>query len=163
MAAFKTLDDLQAAGAARGLRVLVRLDLNVPMRDGRVTDQTRIMRAAPTVAELAANGARVVVLSHFGRPGGRAQKDLSLEPLAEALAEALGRPVGFSPDCIGAAAEAAVGALADGGVRTTPSALASEVAAPPQPTRPPSNATTTRPPTTATGARRRDTIMELLP
>ena len=72
MAAFKTLDDLQAAGAARGLRVLVRLDLNVPMRDGRVTDQTRIMRAAPTVAELAANGARVVVLSHFGRPGGRA-------------------------------------------------------------------------------------------
>ena len=116
MAAFKTLDDPQAAGAARALRVLVRLDLTVPMRDGRVTDQTRIMRAAPTVAELAANGARAVVLSHFGRPGGRAQKDLSHEPLAEALAEALGRPVGFSPDCIGAAAEAAVGALADGGV-----------------------------------------------
>ena len=99
----------------RGRRVLVRVDLNVPMKDGRVTDMTRIERVAPTLRELADKGARVVVLSHFGRPKGR-DSTLSLKPLVEPLSEALGRPVRFAPDCIGPDAEAAVHALKDGEV-----------------------------------------------
>ncbi len=109
---FRTLDGLEV----RGRRVLVRVDLNVPMRDGKVADATRIERAATTLRELAENGARVVVLSHFDRPGGKPVPTMSLAPLAEPLAGVLGRPVAFAADCIGAPASAVVGGLEDGGV-----------------------------------------------
>ncbi|EDP62797.1 Phosphoglycerate kinase [alpha proteobacterium BAL199] len=112
MAAFRTLDQVEVAG----LRVLVRLDLNVPMKDGRVTDATRIERAAPTVKELAEKGAKVVVVSHYGRPKGKPDPTMSLKPLADPLAAAVGRPVAFADDCIGPSATATVGDLADGGV-----------------------------------------------
>ena len=110
MPGFKTLDDL----AVRSKRVLVRADLNVPMKDGKVTDLTRIDRLAPTLTELAAKGARVVVLSHFGRPKGGPDAANSLKPLLGPLAKAVGRPVAFAGDCIGPQAESAVAALKDG-------------------------------------------------
>ena len=113
MAAFKTIDDLDVAGK----RVLVRVDFNVPMVDGRVSDATRIERSLPTIRDLAARGARVVLLSHFGRPKGRRVAEMSLAPVAPALDAALdGSPVAFAPDCVGPAAAAAVAALADGGI-----------------------------------------------
>ncbi len=109
----RTLDDLDAAGK----RVLVRVDLNVPITDGAVSDATRITRVAPTLAELTDQGARVVVVSHLGRPKGARVAALSVAPLVEHLSRALGgRPVAFADDCIGAAAEAAVAGLGDGDV-----------------------------------------------
>jgi len=111
-ASFKTLDSIDVAGK----RVLVRVDLNVPMKAGKVTDATRIERAAPTLAELAAKGARVIVLSHFGRPDGKRVPDMSLKPLVEPLSKAVGRPVAFAEDCIGPVAEEAVRALKPGEV-----------------------------------------------
>ena len=111
MSRFKTLDDLDVAGR----RVLLRADLNVPMQDGRVTDRTRLVRLGPTLEELTGKGARVVLISHFGRPKGKAVPALSLAPLAAALSETLGgRPVAFADDCIGAAAARVVDGLADG-------------------------------------------------
>ena len=92
--AVPTLDGLDAAG----LIVLLRADLNVPMQDGRVGDRTRIERTLPTIRELAGQGARVVVLSHLGRPGGRPAPELSLRPVAEALADALAAPVAFAAE-----------------------------------------------------------------
>ncbi len=92
--AARTLDGLDAAGQT----VLLRADLNVPMRGGRVGDRTRIERTLPTIRELAARGARVVVLSHLGRPKGRPAPELSLRPVAEALADALEAPVAFAAD-----------------------------------------------------------------
>ncbi len=112
MADYKTLDDIEV----RGKRVLVRLDLNVPMKDGKVTDATRIERQAPTVRELSEKGARVIVLSHFERPGGKVVPEMSLKPVAAALAEVLKRPVAFADDCVGPVAEAAVDKLSDGDV-----------------------------------------------
>lgn len=112
MADYRTLDDTDVAGK----RVLLRVDLNVPMKDGAVTDATRIERAAPTVAELAEKGAKVVVLSHYGRPKGKPNSEMSLKPIVAPLARAVGRPVAFAEDCIGAAAENAVAALKDGEV-----------------------------------------------
>jgi len=112
MPQFKTIDTINVSGK----RVLVRVDLNVPMKNGKVTDATRIERAAPTVAELAAKGAKVVVLSHFGRPDGKPVAEMSLRPLVEPLAAALGRPVAFAEDCIGPLAEAAVAALKPGDI-----------------------------------------------
>jgi phosphoglycerate kinase len=112
MTAFKTLDDLDA----RGRTVLVRLDLNVPMKDGRVTDVTRIERILPTVRELRDEGAKVVILAHLGRPKGRRESSMSLEPVAVALGDALGARVAFAEDCVGEAAESAVGRLDDGDV-----------------------------------------------
>lgn len=109
---FRTMD----GAAIGGKRVLIRVDLNVPMESGRVTDMTRIARVAPTIAELAEKGGRIVVLSHFGRPGGKPNPDMSMRPLAEALAGALKRPVGFAETCIGAAAEQAVALLKPGEV-----------------------------------------------
>lgn len=108
---FAAIDQLEP----RGRRVLVRVDLNVPMRDGRVTDSTRIEHAAATLKELADRGAKVVVLSHFGRPKG-VDPALSLKSLVEPLAGVLGRPVQFAPNCIGPEAEAVVAALKDGEV-----------------------------------------------
>jgi phosphoglycerate kinase len=113
MQRFHTLDDLAVAGK----RVLVRADLNVPMQDGKVTDATRIERLAPTIDELRKKGARVVVLSHFGRPKGKPDPTMSLRPLVAALGKALGgAKVAFAPDCVGKAAEDAVKALRDGDV-----------------------------------------------
>ena len=106
---FRTLDDL---GDVRGKRVLVRADLNVPMDDGQVGDVSRLAATVPTLAFLSDAGARVIVLSHFGRPKG-VDPQLSLRPIAGALAEIVGRPVMFATDCIGPIAETAVAQLAD--------------------------------------------------
>ena len=113
MTAFRTLDDIEVASK----RVLVRVDLNVPMREGAVGDTTRIDRMAPTLAELAGRGAKVIVASHFGRPKGKPVPAMSLGPLAAPLSRALGGlPVRFVPDCVGAETEAAAAALARGEV-----------------------------------------------
>ncbi|GAB0112560.1 phosphoglycerate kinase [Acidisoma sp. C75] len=109
---FKTLDEAEV----KGRRVLLRADLNVPMRDGHISDMTRVERVGPTIREIADKGGRVVVLSHFERPKGKRVPEMSLRPLAEALAEALRRPVAFADDCIGPAAEEAVAKLQDGDV-----------------------------------------------
>lgn len=113
MAAFKTLDDLKDI---TGKRVLVRVDLNVPVQDGKVSDTTRIERVAPTILELADKGARVILLAHFGRPKGAAAAEFSLSTVRPAVESVLGRPVAFAEDCIGDAAEKAVSALANGGI-----------------------------------------------
>ena len=108
-----SIDDLDVSGK----RVLLRGDLNVPMKDGRVADATRITRLAPTIRELTKKGARIIVMSHFGRPGGRRDEALSLRPLAAALSAALGgAEVAFAGDCVGDAAARVVAALAPGGV-----------------------------------------------
>lgn len=112
---FKTLDDLIADGV-NGKTVLVRLDLNVPMTDGAVADTTRIERSAVTLKDLAAAGAKVVMLSHFGRPKGEVVAEMSLAPVAQAVADVVGAPVNFAPDCIGDAARDAIEALAPGGL-----------------------------------------------
>jgi phosphoglycerate kinase len=112
MADYKTLDDIDVAGQ----RVLVRADLNVPMADGRVTDTSRLDRLAPTLRELADRGARVVVLSHFGRPKGKAVPEMTLRPVAAALGECLGRPVAFADDCVGDVAQAVVDKLGGGDI-----------------------------------------------
>jgi phosphoglycerate kinase len=111
VAAFRTLDEADL----RGKRVLLRVDFNVPMEDGKVSDLTRLERAAPTIKEIADKGGKVILLSHFGRPKGRNLKD-SLRPVADALASVLGRPVGFAEDCIGPAAEAAVDTMKNGDI-----------------------------------------------
>jgi len=112
MARFRTLDQLEPAGK----RVLLRADLNVPVRDGVITDRTRLERLSPTIRELADKGARVIVCSHFERPKGKRVPEMSLKPIAEALASVLGRPVAFADDCIGPDAEKAVAAMKDGDV-----------------------------------------------
>jgi phosphoglycerate kinase len=109
---FKTIDDIAVAGK----RVLVRGDLNVPVKDGKVSDATRIERLVPTLRDLLAKGARVIVISHFGRPKGKAVPEMSLAPVADALARTLGRPVAFATDCVGDAAKAVVDGLRDGEV-----------------------------------------------
>jgi phosphoglycerate kinase len=118
MARFETLDTLPALNEQiKGTRVLVRGDLNVPMRNGVVTDATRIERLAPTILELADRGCKVVVMSHFDRPKGRVIPELSLKPLIQPLKAALGgRDVVFVDDCIGDAADAMIEALPDGGI-----------------------------------------------
>src|SRR5215216_1802742 len=93
---FRTLDSADVSGK----RVLVRVDLNVPMENGRVSDLTRIERVAPTILEIADKGGKVILLSHFGRPKGRDPKE-SLRPVAAAVTETLGRKVGFVDDCVG--------------------------------------------------------------
>ncbi len=110
---FRTLND---AGDLKGKRVLLRVDLNVPVKDGKVTDTTRIDRVASTITELSDRGAKVALLAHFKRPKGKRVAEMSLAPVAEAVAKIIGRPVGFAGDCIGAEAEEAVAALNDGGI-----------------------------------------------
>jgi len=109
--AFRTLDEADL----RGKRVLLRVDLNVPMEDGKVSDLTRLERAAPTIMEIADQGGKVILLSHFGRPKERTPED-SLRPVADALARVLNRRVGFAEDCIGPAAQAAVSAMKNGDI-----------------------------------------------
>ncbi|WP_238365239.1 phosphoglycerate kinase [Mesobacterium pallidum] len=109
---WKTLDDMDLAGK----RVLTRVDINVPVEDGRVTDTTRIDRIVPTIKDILAKGGRPVLLAHFGRPKGERVPSMSLQPLVPALEAAFGVPVMFAADCTGPAAEAAAAALPEGQV-----------------------------------------------
>ena len=109
---FRTLDDADV----RGKRVLLRVDLNVPMENGKVADATRIERVLPTIREIADKGGKVVLLAHFGRPKGGPDAANSLRPVAAAVSELLGRPVGFAADCIGDDAASAISAMKDGEV-----------------------------------------------
>lgn len=113
MKSFKTIDDLDV----RGKRVLLRVDFNVPMKGGVVTDKTRIEKSAPTIEELVKRGAKVILLAHLGRPDGKANPEFSLKPVVGAVQEALhNKPISFANDCIGNPALEAVGKLADGDV-----------------------------------------------
>jgi phosphoglycerate kinase len=113
MTRFRTLDDLDVSAK----RVLLRADLNVPMQHGRVSDATRIERLAPTIMELIAKRAKIVVMSHFGRPKGAPDPAFSLRPLIAPLSATLGnRPVAFAEDCIGPGAQHIVDRLQEGGV-----------------------------------------------
>ena len=109
MTGFRTLDDVDV----KGKRVLLRVDLNVPMDNGRVSDTTRLQRIAQTIIELSEKGAKVIILAHFGRPKGVDPKE-SLKPVAIALGYVVKRQVQFAPDCIGEVAEKAVAAMKDG-------------------------------------------------
>src|SRR5471030_1068466 len=110
--AFRNLNSLDPAGK----RVLLRADLNVPVRDGKITDLSRIERLSPTIRELSGKGAKVIVCSHFDRPKGKRVPEMSLRPMADALGRVLGRPVAFADDCVGPVAEAAVARMANGDV-----------------------------------------------
>jgi phosphoglycerate kinase len=109
MNAFRTLDSADL----NGKRVLLRVDLNVPMENGRITDATRIARVAPTITEIADKGGKVILLAHFGRPKGPDPKE-SLKPVADQAARILGRSIAFAEDCIGPKAEAAIAAMKPG-------------------------------------------------
>jgi phosphoglycerate kinase len=111
MSAFRTLDHVDV----KGKRILVRVDLNVPVENGVVTDSTRIERAAPAITEIADKGGKVILLSHLGRPKGHDPKQ-SLKPVAAEVARIIKRPVKFVDDCIGEAAERAVGAMKPGDI-----------------------------------------------
>lgn len=109
MTAFRTLDDADV----KGKRVLVRVDLNVPMEDGKVTDLTRLERIVPTLADIADRGGKVIILAHFGRPKG-VDPSQSLKAVVPALGDVLKRPVAFAGDCIGDVAARAVEAIKPG-------------------------------------------------
>jgi phosphoglycerate kinase len=111
MKQFRTLDDVDV----KGKRVLVRVDLNVPMENGRVTDSTRLERVAPTIIEISSKGGKVILLSHLGRPKGPDPRE-SLKPVAAAVAEVIRKPVAFADDCIGEVAQKAVAAMKDGDI-----------------------------------------------
>lgn len=100
--------------AVAGKRVLVRVDFNVPVQNGRVTDDTRLRAALPTIQDLRSRNARVILISHFDRPKGQRVPSMSLQPLVQPLSKAVGAPVAFVDDCIGSAAKAATQALKDG-------------------------------------------------
>src|SRR3954464_1962724 len=108
---FRTLDSADLSGK----RVLVRVDLNVPMENGRITDSTRIERVAPTITEISQKGGKVILLAHFGPPEGHDPKE-SLKPVAADLARILKKPVAFADDCIGETAEKAVAAMKNGDI-----------------------------------------------
>jgi phosphoglycerate kinase len=109
---FRTLDDADLVGK----RVLLRVDLNVPMENGRVTDATRIERVAPTIKEIADKGGKVILLAHFGRPKGGPDEANSLKPVATAVAHIIKRPVAFATDCIGQTADDAIAKMKNGDV-----------------------------------------------
>jgi phosphoglycerate kinase len=108
---FRTLDDVDV----KGKRVLLRVDLNVPMEGGRVTDATRLERVAPTITEISNKGGKAILLAHFGRPKGRDPTD-SLKPVAAALSHVVGKPVAFAEDCVGDVARKAIAAMTDGDI-----------------------------------------------
>src|ERR1700730_16181697 len=108
---FRTLDDVDV----KGKRVLLRVDLNVPTENGRVTDATRLERIAQTVTEISDKGGKVILLAHFGRPKGRDPKE-SLKPVAAALALVIKKPVAFADDCIGDVAQKAIATMKDGDI-----------------------------------------------
>jgi len=111
MKAFRSLDDADV----KGKRVLVRVDLNVPMQDGRVADSTRIEEVAPTITELAGKGGKVILLSHLNRPKKPDPKD-SLRPVAAEVSRILNKPVAFAEDCVGPKAQAAIAKMKDGDI-----------------------------------------------
>jgi phosphoglycerate kinase len=113
MADFRTLDD---AGDLTGKRVLVRVDFNLPMDNGRVTDDTRIQAALPTIKDITGRGGKAILMAHFGRPKGRRDETQSLKQVFPALIEALGSKAAFCDECIGEKAEAAANTLANGDV-----------------------------------------------
>ena len=108
----KTAADIDVAGK----RVLVRADLNVPVKDGRVTDVTRLERVVPGLLDLAKRGAKVIIISHFGRPKGAPAAEFSLKPVADRLGQLLGKPVAFAGDCVGEAAQRTVATLQPGNI-----------------------------------------------
>ena len=112
------LDKLKTAADidVTGKRVLVRADLNVPVKDGRVTDVTRLERVVPGLQDLAKRGAKVIVISHFGRPKAAPDAEFSLKPVADRLSQLLGKPVAFAGDCVGEAAQRTVAALQPGSI-----------------------------------------------
>ena len=112
MSSFRTLDSADVSGK----RVLLRVDLNVPMENGKVSDATRIERVLPTIREIADKGGKVILLAHFGRPKGGPDEANSLRPVAAAVAQLLGRPVGFAADCIGPVAAAGIASMKNGDV-----------------------------------------------
>src|ERR1700730_14722674 len=109
---FRTLDDADVAGK----RVLLRVDLNVPTENGRVTDVTRIERVASTITEIADKGGKVILLAHFGRPKGGPDEANSLKPVAAAVADIIKRPVAFATDCVGKTAADAIAKMKNGDV-----------------------------------------------
>jgi phosphoglycerate kinase len=111
MRSFRTLDDVDV----KGRRVLLRVDLNVPVQNGQVADASRIERLVPTITELADKGGKVILVSHYGRPKGPDPKE-SLKPIVAAAAKVIGRPIAFAEDCIGPAAEKAVAAMKPGDI-----------------------------------------------
>jgi phosphoglycerate kinase len=111
MPPFRTLDDVDV----KGQRVLLRVDLNVPVQNGQVADASRIERLVPTITELAGKGGKVILVSHYGRPKGPDPKE-SLKPIVAAAAKVIGRPIAFAEDCIGPAAEKAVAAMQPGDI-----------------------------------------------
>lgn len=113
MSNFRTLDQI---GDVTGKRILLRVDLNVPVQDSKVSDATRIERVAPTILELSGKGAKVILLAHFGRPKDGPDPTMSLKPIAAAAALIFKKPVGFAKDCIGPDAASAVAAMKDGDI-----------------------------------------------
>src|SRR5271167_2127407 len=109
---FRTLDDANVSGK----RVLLRVDLNVPTENGRVTDTTRIERVASTIEEIADKGGKVILLAHFGRPKGGPDEANSLKPIAAAVAHIIKRPVAFAADCVGKTADDAIAKMKNGDV-----------------------------------------------
>src|SRR5579864_5701746 len=110
--AFKTLDQADLGGQ----RALVRVDFNVPMEDGRVTDDTRLRAALPTIEKLRSGGAKVILLAHFDRPKGKRVPEMSLRPVVEPLSKLLGSAVAFADDCVGEPAKAVIDAMKPGDV-----------------------------------------------
>src|SRR3984893_9488102 len=108
----RTLDNADV----KGKRVLVRVDLNLPMADGKVSNDTRVRAVAPTIREIADKGGKVILLAHFGRPRGGPEEKYSLKQIVPAVAAVLGRPLAFAEDCIGPKAEAAVAAMKGGDI-----------------------------------------------
>ena len=109
----QTVKDLKTR---KGTRVFVRVDYNVPLKDGRITDDTRIRASLPTLEYLLEGGAQLVLASHLGRPKKGPAPELSLRPVAARLSELIGKPVVMAPDCVGAEVRRAASALADGGL-----------------------------------------------
>ncbi|TME74488.1 MAG: phosphoglycerate kinase, partial [Chloroflexi bacterium] len=107
-----TIRDVDVAGR----RVLVRVDFNVPLKNGRIIDDTRIREAIPTIQDLVERSARVILMTHLGRPDGQVDDAYRTTPLASRLAELIGRPVKHVDDCVGPAVEVAVKAMRDGDV-----------------------------------------------
>ena len=112
MSAFRTLDSADV----KGKRVLCRVDLNLPMADGKVADDTRVRAVAPTIREIADRGGKVILLAHFGRPKGGPEEKYSLRQIVPTVSAVVGRAVAFAEDCIGPKAEAAVAAMKDGDI-----------------------------------------------
>src|SRR5215218_7480768 len=108
----KTVADVDV----KGKRVLMRVDFNVPLEGSRITDDRRIQQALPTIKSVLDRGGRLILMSHLGRPKGGPEAKYSLKPAQLKLSELLGRPVGFTDDCIGPGAEAAANSLKDGDV-----------------------------------------------